>query len=387
MLARFLIIIIIIVFSFTYKLSGQRLCLSHPKINPHLEPRHLMDDDSLISIPVVFHIIYRDSGMLIPPEQIDFQVGQLNRDFGRQNIDREDTPEIFRHLAADCRVEFCLAAADPDGVAVDGITTTLTRVQEIGLTDHYYQTLSGGKNAWDPERYLNVWVCEISASGDIAGFAQMPGQPEISKDGVVIDYRYFGAGPPANSPFNHGRTLTHEVGHWLGLEHIWGRESGCDSDDGIEDTPRQFDRYSGCPDFPQFSCGSEDMYMNFMDLTDDSCMNLFTEGQKKVIRNTLFGPRAALRLSTGCNPQTTAVVETDYEITVGPNPARDYIELTSQGGINNLHICLTDAQGYTVLRQKGDSFIDISHLRPGLYFLVIKSAQLSVVQKIIKTGP
>jgi hypothetical protein len=384
MFDRFLIFVIVC--SFAFKLSGQRLCLTNPKITPRLELRHLLDDDSIISIPVVFHIIYRDSGMLIPQEQISFQVAQLNRDFRRRNIDQEDTPEIFRHLAADCRVEFCLAIAGPDGAPVDGITTTLTRVEEIGLTDDYYQTLSGGQNAWDPERFLNVWVCEISASGDIAGFAQMPGHPEISRDGVVIDYRYFGSGPPAIAPFNQGRTLTHEIGHWLGLEHIWGSEPGCDTDDGIEDTPRQFDRYRGCPDFPRFSCGSEDMFMNFMDLTDDSCMNLFTEGQKKVIRNTLFSSRAALRLSIGCKPQTTAVTETDHGITVSPNPARDYIELTNRRGINNLQISLTDAQGYTVLRQKGDSVIDISHLRPGLYFLVIKSGQLSVVQKIIKAG-
>ncbi|MEM6379946.1 MAG: M43 family zinc metalloprotease [Bacteroidota bacterium] len=135
-----------------------------------------------------------------------------------------------------------------------------------------------------------MWVCDLF--GNKLGYSQFPGGGDYETDGVVLDY--LTVGRTYNGKFGLGRTATHEVGHWLNLRHIWG-DGGCDKDDGVADTPLSGYPTFGCqPD--KTSCGSLDMTANFMDYSDDACMNLFTEGQKDRMR-ALFsngGFRAAL---------------------------------------------------------------------------------------------
>ena len=165
--------------------------------------------------------------------------------------------------------------------------------QELSLefNDNIKFNSQGGSDVISPENYLNIWVGNIG--GGILGYAQFPGGSN-STDGVVIDTDYFGTNGTATSPFDKGRTGTHEVGHWLNLRHIWG-DGRCNRDDFVSDTPKSDRPNYGCPNYPTNHCRSADMTMNYMDYTNDACMQMFSNGQKDRMR-ALFvegGPRAS----------------------------------------------------------------------------------------------
>ncbi|MCB0580910.1 MAG: T9SS type A sorting domain-containing protein [Phaeodactylibacter sp.] len=264
-----------------------------------------------IVIPTVVHIVYRSSGQNISDAQVQSQIDVLNEDFRRLNADAANTPSVFQGVAADAEVQFCLATTDPSGNPTNGITRTAsTRTSSFGTNDAVKFASSGGKDAWPAGNYLNIWVCEIG--GGILGYAQFPGG-SAATDGVVLDYRYTGRGGTAQAPFNLGRTGTHEVGHWLNLRHIWG-DGNCNADDFVSDTPTAGGpNYTGSPcTFPgPNSCNQgtgdlPDMFQNYMDYSDDACMNLYTQGQKTRMR-ALFEPggfRASLLNSNGCGQGT-----------------------------------------------------------------------------------
>ena len=262
-------------------------------------------DRALVTIPVVFHVIYNGSTNNISDAQILSQLQVLNQDFRRLNQDASLTPSIFS--AADPNIEFCLATVDPSGNATTGITRTSTTTASWTTNDYMKYSIRGGKDAWDATKYLNIWVCTMS--GGILGYAQFPGGAAVS-DGVVIDYRYLGTTGTATAPFNKGRTATHEVGHWLNLRHIWG-DANCGSD-LVNDTPTHNTSNYGCPTYPHLStCTGTpvEMTMNYMDYTDDACMYMFSTGQSTRMQ-ALFGSggaRASLMTSNGCGTPTPVV--------------------------------------------------------------------------------
>ncbi|MCB0529504.1 MAG: T9SS type A sorting domain-containing protein [Saprospiraceae bacterium] len=257
-----------------------------------------------VTIPVVVHVVYYNSTQNISDAQILSQIDVLNADFRRLNADAANTPSVWQSIAADCEINFCMAAQDPSGNATTGIERRQTTVNGFSTNDNVKFYSSGGLNAWDRNKYLNLWVCNLS--GGLLGYAQFPGGG-ASTDGVVCDYAYFGTVGVATPPFHLGRTATHEVGHWLNCYHIWGDDgTSCNGSDGVSDTPNQADENYGCPSFPTISCSNGpngDMFMNYMDYTDDACMNVFTNGQKSRMQS-LFnagGARAALLTSNGCD--------------------------------------------------------------------------------------
>ena len=194
-----------------------------------------------------------------------------------------------------------MATVDPNGNSTTGITRTSTTVTAHGTNDSVKFNSSGGKDAWPAGDYLNIWVCNIG--GGILGYAQFPGGP-ANTDGVVNGHQYFGNTGTATAPFNLGRTLTHEVGHYLNLRHIWG-DGNCNADDFVSDTPTSDAPNYGCASTHQ-SCSSLDMVQNYMDYSDDASMNLYTSGQKTRMR-ALFdtgGPRASLLASAACGAPT-----------------------------------------------------------------------------------
>lgn len=253
--------------------------------------------DGIITIPVVFHIVWNTATENISDAQIASQLQILTDDFRRFNSDADGTwPQ-----AADTEIEFCMATSDPNGNATTGITRTNTSVTSFSTNDNVKFDNSGGKDAWPASDYMNFWVCDLS--GGLLGYAQFPGGP-ASTDGIVCDYQYVGDIGTATSPYELGRTATHEVGHWLNLRHIWG-DGGCGQDDQVGDTPVSDASNGGCPT-GHVSCGTVDMVQNYMDYTFDACMNLFTQGQKTRMR-ALFdngGARASLLTSTACGPVT-----------------------------------------------------------------------------------
>jgi hypothetical protein len=264
---------------------------------------------AVIRIPVVVHVVYKTAVENISDEQINSQIQILNQDYRRQNADASQTPALFQGVAADTEIEFCLAVRDPSGQSTTGITRTQTNANSFIQNDAVKRTATGGIDAWPSNRYLNIWVCNLESP--LLGFATLPGTASPANDGVVIKYKNFGDIGPVVSPYNKGRTTTHEIGHYLNLSHTWGDDEGssdnCAGSDLISDTPNQATARFGCPAFPQPSCGNtSDMFMNYMDYTNDGCMNLFTNGQKLRMLATLNGFRLSLLSSDGCVPALTA---------------------------------------------------------------------------------
>ncbi len=261
-------------------------------------------DRTVITIPVVVHVLWNTPIQNISDAQILSQITVLNADFRKMNTDASNVPSAFASVAADAEIEFCLATIDPYGNPTTGITRTNTSTNEFQYPGNAMKfDAQGGKTAWPRNNYLNIWVCNMA--GTILGFAQFPGGT-ASTDGVVIDYLYFGTTGTAVAPFNKGRTATHEVGHWLNLYHIWGDDDGaCSGSDEVADTPNQAEEHYGCPSFPQVSCSNGpngDMFMNYMDYVDDACMIMFSNGQSTRMR-ALFssgGFREPLLSSLGC---------------------------------------------------------------------------------------
>ncbi len=256
------------------------------------------DLPAIITIPVVVHVIHfgesLGSGRNISDDLIFSQIDILNNDYRRMNADASQTPAVFQGVAADVEIEFCLAKTGPSGNSSDGIT----RHQYGAIPSiNYIENVVKPNTSWNSDTYLNIWSIGIP-NNSILGYSYLP-TPTIvgtTSDGVVINYNNFGF----INESNRGRTAVHEVGHYLGMPHIWGLDDangnpiGCSSDDGISDTPNAQYSYFGCP-AQGSSCGSNDMYMNFMDYTDDDCMNLFTQGQKNVMRGILNGIRSELK--------------------------------------------------------------------------------------------
>ena len=240
---------------------------------------------TIIKIPIVVHVVWNTNTENISDAQIFSQIDILNKDYRRQNIDTINTPNVWKNIAADCEIEFCLANTDPNGNTTTGINRVQTNVSSFSMNgDPVMSSSSGGADPWDQDSYLNIWVCDLGSG--LLGYASPPSSWPNPNDGVVIGYRYFGNTGTAQPPYHKGRTATHEIGHWLNLEHVWGAWGSCGNDQ-VSDTPiQEMENYS-CPSFPSTSiCSGQnntpngDMFMNYMDYTNDACMNLFTEGQK-----------------------------------------------------------------------------------------------------------
>ncbi len=345
---------------------------------------------SVITIPVVVHIVYKTQAQNLSIAQISSQIDVLNEDYRRTNTDAANTPSLFANVAADVEIEFRLAARTPDGKWTNGITRTQTNVSSFSQSsDNVKFSSTGGNDIWDRNTYLNIWVCNLG--GGLLGYAQMPGGP-ANTDGVVILYSAFGRTGLVQAPYNKGRTCTHEVGHWLNLYHIWGDDFGsCSGSDYVNDTPNQADENYSCPTFPESSCNNtSDMFMNYMDYTDDDCMNLFTNGQKARILGTLNGVRASLKSSLGWIPISLKEMSLINEVSVFPNP-------TSTGKINlkvrlsdntQMSISVYDVFGKNVYSRTENNIsefsseIDLSKFNPGIYILRIRINEETISRKI-----
>ncbi|MFN7015531.1 MAG: zinc metalloprotease, partial [Bacteroidia bacterium] len=278
---------------------------------------------TVYTIPVIVHVIHNSNeavgqGRNISQAQVNSQIDVLNEDFRRTNADASQTPAPFAAVAADIEIQFCKAMVDPNGnpltepgihrvsaTSISGLSNTTT-----GYSQTTIDNVIKPATSWDPNRYMNIWVCQLS--GGLLGYAQFPsnsglaGMPTnggaANTDGVVVGYNYFGRVGTLSPPFNLGRTATHEVGHWLGLRHIWG-DGNC-ATDYCNDTPTQSNATSGCPSYPNAAgcTGSPNppgrMFQNYMDYSNDGCMNLFTADQKTRMRTVMQNSPRRVQLIT-----------------------------------------------------------------------------------------
>lgn len=259
--------------------------------------------EEVYTIPVVVHVLWKTASQNISDEQIQSQIDILNADFQRLNSDTSETPDGFKPVAGSLPLQFCLAQRDPFDEPTSGIERRETDVTTFDWTDDMKYYASGGLNAWDPTRYFNIWVCNLSSG--LLGYAEFPTGTVSDSYGIAIDYLYTGNIGTATYPYNEGRTSTHEIGHCFNLRHIWGDDgSGCGGSDLVDDTPNQANENYGCPGFPETDACTPDgdgvMYMNYMDYTDDACMNMFTVGQADRMFAAIENFYPELLESNGC---------------------------------------------------------------------------------------
>jgi len=235
----------------------------------------------LYTIPVVFHVIHNYGPENISDAQILDQLRIINEDYQKRNADTSDIVSAFQGIAADCQIEFKLAQLDPDGNCTSGITRHVDSSTYIG--DHSVKEVIH----WDPSKYLNIYICDEAAG--LAGHALVPSAADTIPewDGIVIQHSYvgdIGTGSP-----NRSVVLTHEIGHYLNLQHTWGGNNvpgypylpvgdagNCSYDDGVNDTPNTIG-WQSCNLTAQ-SCGTLDNIQNFMEYA--YCPAMFTEGQR-----------------------------------------------------------------------------------------------------------
>ena len=300
--------------------------------------------ETIYRIPVVFHIVYNTDAQNLSDDVIQSQMDVLNEDFRRLNENASETREEFLPFAGDSQIEFYFATEDPDGNPSTGIThtyTSRTGFPYISIADLFTGNITldevkssstGGVDAWDTSRYMNVWICNVEESflGQVLGFAYPPIDVQDALDsldydtvpdwstfegvltdqslqGIVLHYPVVGRNnPQANDDGIQGnelgRTLIHETGHFLGLRHIWGDAllgGGCSVDDGISDTPNQESASQFVCNLNINSCTDSstdypDMVENYMDYSNDACMNMFTNIQIDVMRAVLEIARPGL---------------------------------------------------------------------------------------------
>jgi hypothetical protein len=300
-------------------------------------------------IPVIVHIIHGGQNIGIFPNitvaQVNSQISVLNKDFAGTGYNANTVPAAFANLISNTGISFCLAQFDPNGNALSEIG--IDRINYVSQGWNNPNSYSSQSNfitfmdntvkpatIWDPSRYLNIWVSDVSQSSSLGllGYATFPAGTSLtgiqgnlgtaSTDGVWVYTRSFGNTGFVTAPYDKGRTATHEIGHYLGLRHVWGDGSTCSNNtDYCSDTPSQLAMNSGCPAYPHVSCSNSaqggDMFMNFMDYCDDACLYMFTPDQNARMQTALAFSNYRKNLSassaTTCN-QPSQVPAAMFEI-------------------------------------------------------------------------
>ncbi|HEY0976487.1 MAG TPA: GEVED domain-containing protein, partial [Flavobacteriales bacterium] len=253
--------------------------------------------ESTLSIPVVVHLVWNTPEENLDDATVRGIIDRLNQDLTGLNADLDFVREVFRPVIGDPGVELCLALRTPSGQPTTGITRRETNVTWFDPDNNAdgMKTAASGTEAWAPDRYLNIWVCDITSGsppgGLYNGYAYLPAPGVVGAwfDGMVLDASL------ATQPNSH--TGTHELGHYLGLFHPWGG-GGCNSTDDVHDTPATDGPTLNCTNNALMKCDELTQYENFMDYSACKCM--FTQGQSVRMSDVLTGIRQSLLESNGC---------------------------------------------------------------------------------------
>lgn len=370
------------------------------KLRDQWKIKYANSTQSVITIPVVVHVVWNTAQQNISDSQVVSQINVLNTDYIRMNSDTVNTPSVFQTLAANPQIQFCLAQQDPQGNPTNGITRTQTSKTDFGTPllfsgdTSIWNTSLGGYDKWDTSQYFNIWVCPLGSF--IGGLGFWPGGTSLiagSQDGVLINYTYFGTLGTATAPYNLGRTTTHEVGHYLDLHHLWGdvsSNSNCAATDYCNDTPTQVQATQNCPAFPfTDGCTSASpglMFMDFMDYPPDNCKNMFTIDQSIRMNACLNGARASLLTSLACTPPVIGINDVSQmnAVNIFPNPTNSQFTVYGlRSTVNTIEVY--NSLGQIVHKQTVNSKQETVNLSAasGVYSVKIYSEENPVVKKII----
>ncbi len=385
-------------------------CMAQQRCAQHIQEQHLRDHDAALNeafeeydanminvsmnsgaraevlvVPVVFHVLHQNGAENISDEQIRDCMRIVNEDFNARNPELSEIVPGFEDIIGNAEIEFRLARIDPNG----NPTTGIDRIQsfETSVGD------DGSKlNQWPRNMYLNIWTADVIGISNAAAYAYRP--PAVNNsgnagiDGIMANHRYVGSIGTAAST-NSPHTMSHEIGHYLGLPHPWGGtnepelSSNCNIDDGVFDTPNTVGTSGGCP-LTQQSCGSLDNVQNFMDYA--ACDAMFTEGQINVMRNTLnSGTAQRNQLGQDGNLAATGVSSLTFA---------DFTAV-SQGVCFGDNSVLFDASQYDAtewswLVEGDDEALTSTNedptfdLEPGVYDVSLEVTQDGVTQSVMK---
>jgi hypothetical protein len=390
--------------------------------------RGIISDTEFYEIPIVFHVIYNTVSQNISDALILSQLNELNLDFRKLNPDTSRIRPIFQLLSADVKIQFKLATKDPNGNPTSGINrvqttaTTFAINQSGSYNENMKSTANGGQDAWDPSKYLNIWICNMEYPnyfGLVYGFATPPtgapnwGQfPSATRDttngttGAVFHYKIVGKNNPlAPIKYKEGNTATHEIGHYLGMRHIWGDAQfsslGCSVDDGIFDTPNAKTSNSLCTN--QNSCidainDKPDMTENYMDYSLDGCAAMFTKEQAFMMRYVLNNfrtglPARKINYHTIKDKQDSLNKFPNTQVSIYPNPSngKKNINILINANDSNItfNLALIDNNGKQIIIKKFKANIKddlmIESYSPSVYYIIIsdESGNFITKQKLV----
>lgn len=339
------------------------------------------DNRTTLTVPVVIHIVWKETAENVADFYINEQMRVLNEAFQRQNSDASNLRTIFNSVAGNPNIEFNV-------VSVERVQTSATFNQDMnGLYDNVKKSANGGSDAWNTSQFLNIWVAALQPSqfGTILGYAYPPaGAPNwpngssasnANLDGVVVDYRafrHFGTYLGANM---QGKTAVHEVGHYLGLRHIWG-DGSCNADDGLADTPTAASQTPQNCDKTRNTCNQgagdmPDMVENYMDYSEEGCQNTFTQDQANMMRTVLQNYRGGLLISANVDELEQS------SVSLFPNPSNGTINYTLDNTINGTsEVTIYNVSGvelnkFTVKNNYGS--VDLSSFDNGVYIFSLNN--------------
>lgn len=391
----------------------------------------------LIKIPVVFHILYNSADENLPDSVILDQLRIMNESFRRTNSDTTNTRTEFKNVVGDTKIEFELATIDPDGKPTNGITRTSTSVTHFGgvlpyspgqnaqitkwVADSFTYNLFritddklGGKTSWNPRAYLNVWIGDLrifepnfsnfeevvylGLATNPKGHKNWPDSvlPDyITAEGALIHYVNVGSNNPNlfpapyqayNTTAKSGKITVHEVGHYLGLRHIWG-DGDCTKDDYINDTPLALNHSQWTCNPAKNTCtdpGTDlpDMIENYMDYSSGDCQNSFTKEQAAVMREVYLKYRKQQPAAS------TTEITNSLKFRSYPNPTSGKVTIELEN-VNEdvVDIIVQDIQGRNLINQSFDSTQPIIlnlNSAPGIYIVRINTEKETVSYRIIK---